>query len=305
VNRSGPTKAGRSSVRSRLAIRAQTWADYRTRVDARSHLLEFAKIWLPATTTAMQQAHPRARGRFRYSDWRVLQISGRCSPAGRPVNSPLARPLRPAIPQFAGTAYMPDASADSSFQIVVLSGPSGSGKTTIVSRLLDESPVPLQMSISATTRPMRPGEVDGVHYHFLPPDEFERRRQAGEFLEYAEVHKSGYWYGTLRTELDRIRHAGAWALLEVDVQGALNIMTQYPDCLSIFLETPSVDEYERRLRARGTEDEAVIQRRLQTARQELELAVRYRFRVVNDNLDSAVRNICGLLAARKAEVDAG
>lgn len=187
----------------------------------------------------------------------------------------------------------------------MLSGPSGSGKTTIVNRLLSESPVPLLMSISATTRPMRPGEVDGVHYQFLTPEEFERRRQGGEFLEYAEVHKSSYWYGTLRSELDRIRQAGAWALLEVDVQGALNVMTQYPESLSIFLETPSVDEYERRLRARGTEDEAVIQRRLQTARRELELAVRYKFRVVNDNLDTAVRNICDLLAARKAEVDAG
>jgi guanylate kinase len=190
-------------------------------------------------------------------------------------------------------------------QIVVLSGPSGSGKTTVVNRLLRESPVPLMMSISATTRPMRRGEVDGVHYYFLTQAEFDRRRDAGEFLEYAEVHKSGYWYGTLKSELERIRRAGAWALLEVDVQGALNIMAQYPEALSVFLETPSVDEYERRLRARGTEDEAVIQRRLQTARRELELADRYRHRVVNDDLDRAVRVIGDLLAARKAELDAG
>jgi guanylate kinase len=190
-------------------------------------------------------------------------------------------------------------------QVVVLSGPSGSGKTTVVNRLLRESPVPLMMSISATTRPMRRGEVDGVHYHFLTQAEFDRRRDAGEFLEYAEVHKSGYWYGTLKSELERIQRAGAWALLEVDVQGALNVMAQYPRALSVFLETPSVDEYERRLRARGTEDEAVIQRRLQTARRELELAGRYRYRVVNDDLDRAVRAICDLLAARKAELDAG
>ncbi len=196
-------------------------------------------------------------------------------------------------------------SSSQTFQVVVLSGPSGSGKTTIVHRLLKESPVPLAMSVSATTRPKRPGEVDGVDYYFLTPEEFERRRAAGEFLECAEVHKSGYWYGTLRSELERIRKAGAWALLEVDVQGALNIMQQYPEALSIFLETPSVDEYERRLRARGTEDEAVIQRRLQTARTELQSAVRYRHRVVNDELDRAVRTICELLAARKAELDAG
>lgn len=192
----------------------------------------------------------------------------------------------------------------SAFQVVVLSGPSGSGKTTIVNRLLAGSPVPLRMSVSATTRPRRPGEVDGVDYHFLSPEEFEKRRLAGEFLEYAEVHKSGYWYGTLRSELDRIRGEGAWALLEVDVQGALNVMDQYADALSIFLETPSVDVYEQRLRARGTESEEVIQRRLQTARSELELASRYRHRVVNDDLDRAVRTICDLLAARKAELDA-
>lgn len=192
----------------------------------------------------------------------------------------------------------------SGFQVVVLSGPSGSGKSTIVDRLLRESPVPLQMSISATTRPMRPGEVDGVNYHFLPQEDFDRRREAGEFLEFAEVHKSGYWYGTLRSELDRIRATGCWALLEVDVQGALNVMQQYPQALSIFLETPSVDEYERRLRSRGTESDAVIERRLQTARSELELAPRYRYRVVNDDLDRAVRTICDLLAARKADCDA-
>ena len=190
-------------------------------------------------------------------------------------------------------------------QVVVLSGPSGSGKTTIVQRLLRESPVPLQMSISATTRPIRPGEVDGVNYYFLTQPEFDRRRENGEFLEFAEVHKSGYWYGTLRSELERIQQSGDWALLEVDVQGALNIMREFPQALSIFLETPSVAEYERRLRARGTESEAVIARRLQTARSELELADRYRHRVVNDDLDTAVRAICDLLAARKAEIDAG
>lgn len=190
-------------------------------------------------------------------------------------------------------------------QVVVLSGPSGSGKTTIVQRLLRESPIPLQMSISATTRPMRPGEVEGVNYYFLTQPEFDRRLENGEFLEFAEVHKSGYWYGTLRSELERIQQSGAWALLEVDVQGALNVMREFPQALSIFLETPSVAEYERRLRARGTESEAVIARRLQTARSELELADRYRHRVVNDDLDSAVRAICDLLAARKAEIDAG
>lgn len=194
---------------------------------------------------------------------------------------------------------------DASFQIVVLSGPAGSGKTTIVQRLLRESPVPLMMSVSATTRPPRQGEVDGRDYYFISHEDFERCRQNDEFLEYAEVHRSGRWYGTLWSELDRARLAGSWILLEVDVEGALSVMERYPDALSIFLSTPSFDEYEQRLRARGTEREEDIQRRLQTARQEVQSAVRYRHRVVNDNLDRAVREICDIIAQREAELHAG
>jgi guanylate kinase len=194
--------------------------------------------------------------------------------------------------------------SDSTFQIVVLSGPAGSGKTTVVQRLLRESPVPLVMSVSATTRSPRKGEVDGRDYYFIPPEEFERRRHRGEFLECAEVHKSGRWYGTLLSELDRARDSGAWSLLEVDVEGALNVMQKFPDALTIFLSTPSFEEYEQRLRARGTESEEEIQRRLQTARNEVQSAVRYRYRVVNDDLDRAVREICGIIAQREAELHA-
>jgi guanylate kinase len=178
--------------------------------------------------------------------------------------------------------------------VVVLSGPSGSGKTTVVARLRETSPVKLVKSISATTRPPRPNEVDGQDYRFLSAEEFEQKRQAGEFLECAEVHRSGYWYGTLLSELKRARDEGAWALLEIDVEGALAVMEQYPHCLSIFLLTPP-DEYERRLRARGTEDEAVIRRRLQTAQQELRFADRYQYHVVNGRLDDAVAEIGRIL----------
>lgn len=190
------------------------------------------------------------------------------------------------------------------FQVVVLSGPAGSGKTTIVHRLLQNSPVRLRMSISATTRPPRDGEVDGQDYYFLSDEQFRESRRRDEFLEWAEVHRTGYWYGTLRSELDRARENGAWPLLEVDVEGALNVIEQYPDAVTIFLKTTSMDVYEQRLRDRGSESEEAIQRRLQTARNELESADRYRYVVVNDDLDRAVDEICEILAARKAELEA-
>lgn len=183
------------------------------------------------------------------------------------------------------------------FRVVVLSGPSGSGKTTIVSRVLQEAPVKLVKSVSATTRPARPNERHGEDYYFLSREEFEQRRARGEFLECAEVHKSGHWYGTLVSEVERARQEGGWAFLEIDVEGALNVMQRYPQAVTIFLLTPSDEEFERRLRARGTESEEVIQRRLQTAREELKFANRYKFRVVNDELDKAVREVCDILAS--------
>jgi guanylate kinase len=196
-------------------------------------------------------------------------------------------------------------SFDDDFRVVVLSGPSGSGKTTIVNRLLERSPVKLVKAISATTRPPRVNEVEGQDYYFLSPEEFERKRQGGEFLEVAEVFKSGYWYGTLWSEIDRARREGGWPFLEIDVQGALRVMQEYPNAVTIFLKTPSVDEFEKRLRGRGTDSEESIQRRLQTARDELEQADKYRYQVVNDDLDRAVAEISNiLLFARENRQDA-
>jgi guanylate kinase len=185
-------------------------------------------------------------------------------------------------------------------KLLVLSGPSGSGKTTIVQRLLKDSPVPLRKCVSATTRPPRTGEIDGEHYHFLSADEFERRREAGEFLETAEVFSSGYWYGTLKSEVGRAADEGAWAFLEIDVEGALNVMQEYPEAVTIFIRTSSVDEYEKRLRVRGTESEEVIQKRLATARRELAQADRYKYQVVNDDLDRAVDEIQHILRTEEA-----
>ncbi len=184
-------------------------------------------------------------------------------------------------------------------RIVILSGPSGSGKTTLVRRLVECAPVKLVKSVSATTRPPRPGEVDGDDYWFLSNDEFRRRLAKDEFIEHAEVFSSGFFYGTLWSELERAWGLDGWAFLEIDVQGAMKVVQQYPETVTIFLRTPSSAEFERRLRARGTESEEVIQRRLATAEKELQQAHRYRYVVVNDQLETAVSEICEILKAEE------
>lgn len=190
-------------------------------------------------------------------------------------------------------------------RVIVLSGPSGSGKSTVVNRLLHRGPVKLYKAVSATTRPPRVNEVNGRDYHFLSTAEFDARRAAGDFLECAEVFGAGYWYGTLKSELQRAREAKAWAFLEIDVEGALKVMEAYPDAVSVFLLTSSQEDYEQRLRARATESDESIRRRLATAKKELQLVGRYKHRVVNDNLDQAVEQISQILATREAELNAG
>lgn len=189
-------------------------------------------------------------------------------------------------------------------RIVVLSGPSGSGKTTIVKHLIARSSVPLLKSISATTRQARPQEIDGQDYYFLSDEEFRRRLANNEFLEHAEVFSSGFLYGTLKSEVDRAWQQNAWAFLEIDVEGALNVMQQHPDAVTIFLKTPSPQEFERRLRARGTESEEVIRKRLATAARELKFADRYRYTVINDDLERAVMEICEILKSEETRQNA-
>lgn len=190
-------------------------------------------------------------------------------------------------------------------RIVVLSGPSGSGKSTIVNRLVERAPVKLVKAISATTRKPRAGEKDGEDYYFLAPAEFERRRLAGEFLEYAEVFGSGSWYGTLKDELHRAEKAGGWALLEIDVEGAKNVAQAYPEAVTIFLTAANDHDYEQRLRRRGTETEEALQRRLAIARKELAASGFYKYRVVNDQLDRAVDEIADILVAREKALNVG
>jgi guanylate kinase len=180
------------------------------------------------------------------------------------------------------------------------------GKTTLMRRVFRCPPVPLAASVSATTRPPRLGEVDGVDYHFLSKQEFEIRRKRGEFLECFEVFGSGHWYGTLLDEVTSGLAAGKWVVLSIDVQGALSVMQRHGDAVSIFVRPDSIEQLQRRLRGRGTETEEAIQRRLERAKRELGLADRYRYQVVNDDLDQAVQQICDILTQEsEADRDAG
>ncbi|WP_146436083.1 guanylate kinase [Blastopirellula retiformator] len=167
-------------------------------------------------------------------------------------------------------------------KLVILSGPSGSGKTTVVRELLALAEPKLELSVSATTRPPRAGEVDGRDYHFLSSEEFHRRKEAGAFLETFEVFGNGYWYGTLRSEVERRLTQGISVLLEIDVDGALEIVKQFPAAVTIFLSPGSLEELERRLRGRATEPEETIQRRLAAAKRELAAMGQYKYQIVND-----------------------
>jgi guanylate kinase len=176
--------------------------------------------------------------------------------------------------------------------LIIVSGPSGSGKSTVIERLLTEEncgPYRLHLSVSATTRAPRPGEIDGKHYHFWTPERFAAAVQAGEFLEWAEVH--GARYGTLHVEVDGYRDQGIGVILEIDVQGAASVRKQCADQVSVFLRASSLAAYEERLRKRGTESEDAIRRRVAAAQRELARASEYDHQVINDDLDSAVAEL--------------
>jgi guanylate kinase len=180
-------------------------------------------------------------------------------------------------------------------KLVVISGPSGVGKSTVVRQVLARFGPQLRLSVSATTRPPRDGERDGVEYFFLSDAEFARRREAGEFLECVEVFGRGHWYGTLWSEVRSSLSQGKWVILEIDVDGAREVLRQFPEAVTVFIRPESMDELERRLRQRGTETEDAIQRRLAVARHELQLADHYEHQVVNVTVSQAVDEICDIL----------
>jgi guanylate kinase len=172
--------------------------------------------------------------------------------------------------------------------LIIVSGPAGSGKTTLIRRVLEERRYPLRLAVSATTRPPRPGERDGVDYHFWSTERFAEQLAAGAFLEHARVH-GRYDYGTLRAEIDPYRKQGYGVILDIDVQGAAQIRPLYPDHVSIFITLSSWEMYEQRLRKRGSETEESIARRLETARRELARMGEYQYVVLNDDLETAVQ----------------
>lgn len=185
-------------------------------------------------------------------------------------------------------------------RLFVISGPSGAGKGTLLAELRKQRP-DLGLTVSATTRSPRPGEVDGTSYYFLSDEEFRRRIAAGEFVEWAEVH--GHLYGTLVSEVKRLLAKGHSLVLEIDVQGALNVRKVYPDAVLVFIEPPSLQVLEERLRGRGTEDEASIELRLKNARHEMELADQYDVRIINDTVDRAAQELGSVM--RRFEMDGG
>lgn len=189
-------------------------------------------------------------------------------------------------------------------RVVVITGPSGVGKGTLIRQLRDRIPE-LELSVSATTRSPRPGEVDGIDYHFLDPAEFDRRVADGGFVEWAEY--SGNKYGTLRAELDRRVADGRPVLLEIEVQGARQVAESMPEALRIFIAPPSAETLRTRLVGRGTDAPDQIDRRLQVAEEELAAQPEFPQVVVNDRLEDAIEQLTavvreGIDEAREAGV---
>jgi len=184
--------------------------------------------------------------------------------------------------------------------LFLLSAPSGAGKTTLSDQLLGQVH-DLHPSISYTTRPPRPGEVDGQDYHFISEEQFVRLREAGAFAEWARVHD--FLYGTARTPLDEALTSGHDLLLDIDVQGVSQLKTSYAaSSVSIFVLPPSWGELERRLRGRGTDNDEVIAHRLRRAREEARELVNYHYWVVNDQVERAVTILQGIITAERARV---
>ena len=181
--------------------------------------------------------------------------------------------------------------------LFIISGPSGAGKGTLVDRLMARVSG-LWVSVSATTRPPRPGEVDGEDYIFLSPEEFQRKIDEGDFLEWAEVH--GNRYGTLRSTVEERLGTGCDVILEIDPQGALQVKGALPDSVLIFITAPSMTELERRIRQRGAESDEQVKTRLETAERELRLVGTYHHVVENDDVSRATERLAEIVESHRS-----
>ncbi len=179
-------------------------------------------------------------------------------------------------------------------RVFVITGPSGVGKGTLIRGLMERLPQ-LQLSVSATTRAPRPGERDGVEYHFLTRTEFDRKVAASEFVEHADY--AGRSYGTLRSELEGRVRAGMPVVLEIEVQGARQVRESVPNAVQVFIAPPSLDALRTRLIGRGTDDPEEVERRLQVAEQELQAQPEFAHVVVNDRLEDALERLTAVVAA--------
>ena len=184
-------------------------------------------------------------------------------------------------------------------RLIVFSAPSGCGKGTMLAEILKDPA--FRCSVSATTREPRPGEEDGVNYHFLDKADFLARVENGEFLEHAEY--VGNRYGTLISEVDPYLEKGINVILEIEVQGAMKIKKIRPDALFIFVVPPSVNELRRRLNKRGTESQEVIEQRVSQAAREVSAAVDYDYVIVNDALEEAVSDFFAVVRAEQLKID--
>ena len=180
--------------------------------------------------------------------------------------------------------------------LLVISGPSGTGKGTLIERLMNEDPT-LVFSVSATTRAPRPGEIDGVHYHFVTNEQYDQLVAENAFVEYANVH--GNRYGTLRSEVYERLERGENVVLDIDVQGALNVIASEKEKVSIFILPPSMKELRDRLTGRGTETAEAVERRLHNAVWEISQKDKYEYKVINDDLETCLRTLQAIIEAEK------
>lgn len=180
--------------------------------------------------------------------------------------------------------------------LLIISGPSGTGKGTLVEKLMQSDPS-FRFSCSVTTRDPRPNEIDGVHYHFMTEEKYNELLAQDAFLEHAAVHN--HFYGTLRKPVEEMMAAGQNVLLDIDTQGAINVMEKTDDYVSIFILPPSFTELRRRLEGRNTNDPEDIERRLANARGEVTKVGRYQYSIVNDDLDAAYEQLVQIIEAEK------